>query len=388
MGIQEQQYQQLIEQFQIAAEQLGVATWKYDIKTGKVSHMLNLGSVFGQKYFYGKLPEEVVENGWIDLEDVELYLKFYQKIQNGEKQAEVEVRRYHVESGELRWIRQSYITIFDEEDKPIYAIGTAKDITAQKRERMHIYKAYENAGNTDEKVISVAIFNLTKGIVLRHRPKEGLVKKRERGSDVYQMIHEISASIPDEERRREWVRLHDRRFLLDYYKEGKDWLEIEVERKDMQGHCYWLRHSIKVLQDSQTSDILALEYVHNLHEERYTKKIMKRIIETEYEMMGVIDIEKESFVYVLKKDKMSTIARQDEPYIRVLDKTARSFISKEKYEDYKSVMSLEQVKRSLEQEKEYIQKFDLQVGDEVLRRYWKFTYLDDTRKYLLVMRGI
>ena len=187
-----------------------MATWIYDVKTCEVSHVLNSEKVFGGAWGFYKLPEGTIENGMIYIDDMERYLEFYERVQQGEKNLEIEVRKRNFRTGTMRWLRLGYTSVPDTSGRPCHAIGTAVDITAEKNAREHLNKALAVTNKVcGGNLVGVLLYNATTGLVIQHDPKNLKDRVLEKGESIQLGIQEIAENILDEKDRKRWIEIHD-----------------------------------------------------------------------------------------------------------------------------------------------------------------------------------
>ncbi|MEG2144403.1 MAG: PAS domain-containing protein, partial [Oscillospiraceae bacterium] len=106
--------------------------WEYDL--GENSAYLSQKSM--DDYNFPKVQENFPQS-WFDAgkmyaEDIKIYSDAIEKIKNGEKEVQFEVRVLNPESNEYSWKHIIYTNVFNEEGIPIKAIATGEDIDAYK----------------------------------------------------------------------------------------------------------------------------------------------------------------------------------------------------------------------------------------------------------------
>ena len=113
---------------------------------------------------------------------------------------------------------------------------------------------------------------------------------------------------------------------------------------------------------------------------------MERIFHLDYEMLGIIDLSTKCFNYVLKKDEISTIYTKTDSYYDVLERAARQFVGEQDYKAGMEQMDLSVILAALETKEVYAREYTLLMAGKELRKKWRFSYLDEEKKFLLVGR--
>lgn len=87
------------------------------------------------------LEEELIEKEYVSLEDKEIFSNMFLYIKQGDMSVKQDIQMI-TEEGNKKWYQFLLIAIYDSEGEPIHAIGTAEDITIQKRQEIDLrYKA-------------------------------------------------------------------------------------------------------------------------------------------------------------------------------------------------------------------------------------------------------
>ena len=184
--------------FELAARQNGLAFWRYDIASKTISYHGNVVNVYGYSGDIDNVPESLIEDGAIHPDDVQQVLDMYSKVSAGEKTASSVARWKNGETQEWFWSRINYTTIFDDDGKPVGAIGSSVDVTEEKTAQMRYQMEVDYRRSVGKNLVSSHRVNLTRGIVEESQSaihKKALQPNSIMNNEIFEHICDIS--IPD-----------------------------------------------------------------------------------------------------------------------------------------------------------------------------------------------
>lgn len=152
-----------------ATELANLAVWTYDIPNRRI--VMTSGEAVNQdlkEYGISKVIENVPEAAlaWIDPKDHEKVLAVYRAIQNGAPRASCEYWYAKAKGRKPRCERMAYTTEYDEQGKPIRAIGVGFDITAQVTERESYQQNLRNFFAANPAVVESFRLDLSQNTIL------------------------------------------------------------------------------------------------------------------------------------------------------------------------------------------------------------------------------
>ncbi|MEG2958289.1 MAG: hypothetical protein RR828_01000, partial [Oscillospiraceae bacterium] len=157
----------LQETYARAAKQCGVTMWMFDLAEKTIYHFNNASHIkaFEHVTTIRDVPEVFARPGSPMLpEDVPEMNEMFRKIYAGEKMAKSISRWRNDDSETLWWYEICYTTIYDEDGKPVKAIGTGMDISERVRleERYNEEIKWRQVHN--QNVLGSFKLNLTKNL--------------------------------------------------------------------------------------------------------------------------------------------------------------------------------------------------------------------------------
>ncbi|MEG1973286.1 MAG: PAS domain-containing protein, partial [Oscillospiraceae bacterium] len=135
-------YKSLAENYAEASKQCGVTIWSFDLANKTIYDFNNASHIkaFDGVRTINNVPEVfAAPDSSMCIHDVPAMYEMYDRIYAGEKTASSISRWKNKGSDILWWYEISYTTIFDDDGKPIRAIGTGLDIS----ERVRLEARYE-----------------------------------------------------------------------------------------------------------------------------------------------------------------------------------------------------------------------------------------------------
>lgn len=127
--------------FRIALAKTNHIIFDYNIKE-ELFHYYNLNDETMDRIIHSsEVATKLIENESIVPEDMTLFDFMISQIKNGDLSVKKEIRTFTL-AGEYKWYQFLLTSIFDAQGRPVYAIGTAEDITGQKKNELDLrYKA-------------------------------------------------------------------------------------------------------------------------------------------------------------------------------------------------------------------------------------------------------
>ncbi len=280
--------------FNLVVNESDVTVWEYDIENGVVIpepyHMLKQIPALPHSDF----PQCFIDKGYIETDSIADYLQLHRRIVRGTVSASADIA-FKINGIRTEWHRIKYVTIFDELNRPIRAMGCSVDITAQKeQEKMFNQElAFHRETNTDHLVASVRA-NVTKDLVSDcYNPVNGHSYAR---LTMTSLVMQASETIPNKEEREQFLALFLPANLQQNYKSGERRLMYEYHRVLADGHNSWVRTIIRMVEDPLTGDVAGFINTYNVDNYKTMNAVIERITKTNFDFMGLISLVDSEFV--------------------------------------------------------------------------------------------
>ena len=134
------------ERFRVALAITDSTIFEYDISTKTMIHGDRSAVAYGIQHFTENVPESLLESGVVHPKSADEFLRMYREICEGATTASCLVRTRLVENGSFVWRKIVMTNIFDDEGRPVQAVGVLEDVDEQvKREERLIYETERDA---------------------------------------------------------------------------------------------------------------------------------------------------------------------------------------------------------------------------------------------------
>jgi len=150
------------QKFQIALDNMKLDIWEYDIVNKRAIQSTVCTYLLDYPRVIENFPDCIIESGKLDKNSVEIYRTLHNKVKEGSASVmgEVQIRN---SKEKFVWYRLKYITIFDDFDQPIKAIGISEDISVQEKYKEELIKLQEICNYTvQNEYLDVFKINLEK----------------------------------------------------------------------------------------------------------------------------------------------------------------------------------------------------------------------------------
>ncbi|MEG0019737.1 MAG: PAS domain-containing protein, partial [Oscillospiraceae bacterium] len=126
------EFKDLESRFATVLEQNQIDTWMYDIGRHTIIQNHNTEAVYGiNGAEIPNVPESLIAKNQCYYEDVEKFKEFYSKLHKGTPQVCTTVRLWDARTKSYVWKRCTYTILPSRSKKPVYALGSAVEVTDQ-----------------------------------------------------------------------------------------------------------------------------------------------------------------------------------------------------------------------------------------------------------------
>ncbi|MEG1361415.1 MAG: EAL domain-containing protein [Lachnospiraceae bacterium] len=125
LKLRDQYLEKQVLMLQVALEHSSIQVWEYDILKKQCIQQPKAQTLCGVPEIIENAPWSVLEAGLIDASSQEEYLRIHTEVMNGNPKSEGDIS-FLLPEGKKSWMHVTYHTIFDENNRPITAIGYSK----------------------------------------------------------------------------------------------------------------------------------------------------------------------------------------------------------------------------------------------------------------------
>lgn len=131
------------ERYRIVTEQTDSIIFDYNFINRAIVFSSNIKRKLGYDYIVSNFPQRIVNSTAVHANDLEMLLKLCEDVTGGKPYEECELRVKPFK-GDYIWCRVRATTIFDNNHKPVKAIGKIIDIDKQKKETLNLQAKAQN----------------------------------------------------------------------------------------------------------------------------------------------------------------------------------------------------------------------------------------------------
>ncbi|NLW69578.1 MAG: PAS domain-containing protein, partial [Eubacteriaceae bacterium] len=255
------------EESRLALEHSGSVVCRYNVpeRSLKVSRIAN--PIFEIGDFIENVPYGQVAEGGISPETSEEYIKFYEKIINGEESADLTYQRRSTVG--WRWVRAHATTIFSNAGRPVSAVITYSDITEQMEKEAVFRKWQQSLRNMNPENYSMFRCNISTKSFFDSKEGKLLTIQFKPGNFAFdERTDEYAQAFVHEEDRGEFCNfLRADTLLADYYR-GKRIDSMDYREITEDGGYRWLRLTVELVEYPNSKDVGAYMMFENIDERK------------------------------------------------------------------------------------------------------------------------
>lgn len=272
--LSEQELQMNEERFRIAVTQTRNVIFDYNIPDKEVTHSRETMHLYGLPETMGDVPESFVRAGIIPKKHASAFLCMYREIQQGIPHSSCTVEILAAD-GKYYWNTITMTAIFNEQHKPVRAIGVVENIT-QHKEIEYAYlkeETYRRALLAD--TLFYAEINLTEDIMdtLSEINARELMEHLCHSYDQYLRVEGIK-NIHREDYPK-FLETFSREKLLASYADGIQECKLEYRHLTSFGKTYWVEATAHMMKDPVSGDIRCLLYLHDIDAAKRERLILE-----------------------------------------------------------------------------------------------------------------
>ncbi|MEG0779455.1 MAG: ATP-binding protein [Oscillospiraceae bacterium] len=256
-----------------AIDHAGLAYWEYDI----VNSRAYLNAISTTEYTLDEIienyPAALYETGTIHPDSIALYDSLMQAVRSGEPTARADIKTIDA-GGNLVWKRVRFTTLFDEMNKPFWAVATAESIDD--------YKSLESRFTTvlEQNHIDTWLYNLSRHTIIQNHNTEGIYGIH--GGEIPDVPESLIAG--------KQCHPEDVTLFRDFYRRlhrGEAQVSVTVRLWDIRAQSYiWKRCTYTILPSSNGAESYALGSAVEVTDQMEARQKYKDALQYRYRTLG------------------------------------------------------------------------------------------------------
>ncbi|MEG2700773.1 MAG: histidine kinase dimerization/phospho-acceptor domain-containing protein, partial [Hungatella sp.] len=329
------------------------------------------------------------DNSPLHPDDAPAYFKMFEELFAGAEGAKSVSRWWNEDHKIWWWYEISYTTMFDDDGKPVKALGTAVDIT----ERVRLEERYEEEIKW-RKVHNQDVFgsfklNLTQNICEDGQSNNLMILSFQGNGTVDDFFaHEYKAHINKADLV-EYKNIFNRESLLKSYMEGRAVVSQETYMNFGDDKILWIKVELDMFLNPKNGDIEGYIYATDIDQKRTARALVDAVVKIDYDYLAMLDITTKTYTLFAQNIKKTILPPSNGIDYKVeVERYARQFLPEEEIERNIREMSLENVMEQLEKQDlftTYCRVYEL--DGSISRKKLQFSYLDNLKKRIILTRS-
>ena len=378
--------------YQAAVEDAKLVVWEYDI----CSHRVIMTDNDFTKYDYRKfgLPK-VTENvpdslvPYIEDSSVAAFVEMYRAVERGAPTASCEVWYKTASAREPRCEHIRYVTLFDENGKPVKAYGIGQNITAQKLEHEKYAMLYKQITETlSESVLSVQL-NISKNTYISIYSPNPDVQKKYSATTAEEHFALVLKYLADEKYRADLALLFNCENLISLFKSGTTQVSREYPVNTVNGSVMWVNTTAYLLQNPNTGDIELVTFVKNITKLKKDEEIIRYLAKDGCDFIGVINTRTKTFTLYDGAWNCSLLQKDTPADADACRKMlTEQYIPENERKNFLAMTDLDTIITNLAYSSRYTAAYSfIENSGECLKKQLMFTILGSDKLELLVIQN-
>ena len=281
-----------------------VTAWELDIPQRTITKIHNSRSIFRSAALIKNVPDSLLDDSIIQVHNNSrsAMKKLCNDAMAGKYAVgEIYLRVLETKEKKFHWERIIYTPILNTSGKVVKSIGTGLNITKQKEleqnyeDRLSLHKAI----NKD--TLGLVALNITKDTITEAAGNSPLLKGLHSGISAKEMLHIISASIPDLKEQHDFLSIFNFANMRKSYHENRMHLSYCHRLTHRSG---WVETSCELLNNPYTNNLEAILVARDVTREKQYEQVVNTLVNNDYDVIFVLDMN-DSSLQLMRMDVLS-----------------------------------------------------------------------------------
>lgn len=262
------EYQKIIDNYQIITKGLDVSIWEYDIVHKRIIFSESTNRLHGNDGILEKLPESLIHSGVIHPNSLDAALNLLKRLDAGEPVVKEQLLLYNQFSNECFWQDITCTTIYNEFQQPIRAIAIGLDITQRKQmEARYLDNVF---ANFDVKKGYIMSFrgNITKNSLAYFQSNNQTIVPKNKLSTFEHVVNTAAKEMSNANDRERFASFLSKQNLIASFEENQRLLTFDYRRVDQEGMIRWARCMLKLIKENNSEDIYGFGTIQDINQKK------------------------------------------------------------------------------------------------------------------------
>lgn len=362
--------------------------WEYDLINHVCIQQHNSMSIYGieQKSIS---PQEMCEMGMIAEESYEDFINMHTAVEQGEPWVSADIKTYDADE-KVMWQRMSYTTVFNENGKPLRAVGTGTDISEIKKiENAMRGELSDNESKLASGVLGRGVVNITKDSIVYNIASKKIAEDKVRYSYT-KLIEEISSFALLEKKQKNIMTKFARNTLIQAYIKGARNASVDYQYKMQDGQVIWVQTAVKMFLDEKSGNIMADIITYDINDKKSLEAVLIKLSELDYEKIAIIDV-------VLDTITVNTAPRELESeiekeiwydYSKIYPDKISGYIKDTELKQAIKLFDPKHLMSVLENKDSLVYSFDtIEPDGKTARKKYQYSYMDESKRFIILAKS-
>lgn len=281
-------YKDLQERFEKVMQQNGIRTWEYFFATRSIQYMSDkAGAGMREMNYLKNVPESAIALRIVHPDSVDTLREMYARLERGMSNVSCTTKWYV--GGQERWIRTDYTIIFDNDMKPLRAIGSGHDVTSEMDARLRFEETVTFQETVAKNSLLSLVVDITTGKVLSYRGSGGLFNPVHTHSAADLITHALQLMADDTERVN-FARTYSAKNILKRFEKGQLSFSDTYRLISIDAKPLWIEFTGNLSRDPDSGDVICIIYGVDRTDQMTARAIIDAITSYDFDFIANVNI--------------------------------------------------------------------------------------------------
>ncbi|MEG2087624.1 MAG: ATP-binding protein, partial [Angelakisella sp.] len=378
------EYKALESRFTTVLEQNHIDTWLYDMPHHTIIQNHNTEDIYG---IHGmeipNVPESLIAQQQCHQEDVTRFREFYQQLHQGETQVTTTVRLWDIRAKSYIWKRCTYTILPNRAGKPIYALGSAVEVTDQMETKQKYQDAIQYRYRTlGENVLLAGHCNVTRNVILEVEDRTGLKVEQRFGKVREEFFRGIASLIPNEEQQQTFMKTFGNENTKNSFELGITQHDYDCTiRLGQESGIRWISTHVDTALQPETGELIGFLTVTDVSTSKMQEQVLDAVIQFGYDYVAHLNLHSNTVVFYNSRKQMAQLKDYQYgvsySYTDAVKHTAECYVTDKDKQMYTEQMTIANVSQQLSEKDSYEFTYHLrEANGEIRTKQTRFSVHD------------
>ena len=165
--------------------------------------------------------------------------------------------------------------------------------------------------------------------------------------------------------------------------------KIEYQRRRLDDRVIWVRTTVKIYQNPETSDVMLFMYSYDISEEKIKDGIIQAVSAIEHDFIAYIDLKEDHYtLYTGQEDDVMMPDEEGDDYTAMIQRVNKAIIVPEDLDRAMEEMHPDKIRENLKNKKIFSSLYTVHdTKGGLWQKRIQYTYLDEANELLILTRS-